>query len=71
MEGLEDESVVVVSVWLGLGLGVGLSVGEGDASFDSGEVVGVGAGEVTETVKIGPYHPAQNPLSIPETSIIV
>lgn len=32
---------------------------------------GVGAGELTETVKIGPYHPAQNPLSIPETTMTV
>jgi hypothetical protein len=31
---------------------------------------GVGAGPLTETVKIGPYHPAQNPLSIPDTLIV-
>jgi hypothetical protein len=33
--------------------------------------VGAGAGELTETVKTGPYHPAQNPLSIPDTEIVV
>jgi hypothetical protein len=32
-----------------------------------GSGVGAGVGELTETVKTGPYHPAQNPLSIPET----
>lgn len=36
-----------------------------------GSGVGVGAGEFTETVKIGPYHPAQKPLSIPEKVIVV
>ncbi len=35
-----------------------------------GSGVGVGAGELTETVKIGPYHPAQKPLSIPDTEIV-
>jgi hypothetical protein len=32
--------------------------------------VGAGAGELTETVKTGPYHPAQKPLSIPDTEIV-
>jgi hypothetical protein len=32
--------------------------------------VGTGAGALTKKVKIGPYHPAQNPLSIPDTEIV-
>lgn len=54
----------------GLGEGSGVGVEEGIGSV-VGVGVGVGAGVVTETVKIGPYHPAQNPLSIPETVISV
>ena len=49
----------------GSGVGVGVTVGEGE-----GEGSTTGAGELIETVKIGPYHPAQNPLSRPETKIV-
>lgn len=49
----------------GSGVGVGVTVGEGE-----GEGSTTGAGELTETVKIGPYHPPQNPASIPDTEIV-
>lgn len=57
----------------GLAVGVGSDVGDGEGVGSKeglGLGVGAGAGELTEIEKIGPYHPAQKPLSIPETEIV-
>ena len=80
--GLGEDSGETVGVGEGDGstvaVGEAVTVGVSDVGDTEGsgvgEWVGVGvgrgAGELIEIVKIGPYHPAQKPLSIPDNEIV-
>jgi hypothetical protein len=59
--GLGERTVTDSTVETGVGEGVRVGSGEGS---------GAGVGLAIETVIIGPYHPPQNPTSLPVAAIV-